>query len=72
MTLAGEKDPAVRQMTFDWLGSMPEGTVDKQQMASALDRMKQQIPAFFEKIGESHGEDKPDFDAVQKLIQQLP
>ena len=72
MTLAGEKDPAVRQMTFDWLGSMPEGTVDKQQMASALDRMKQQIPAFFEKIGESHGGDKPDFDAVQKLIQQLP
>ena len=72
MALAGEKDPAVRQMTFDWLGSMPEGTVDKQQMASALDRMKLQIPAFFEKIGESHGEDKPDFDAVQKLIQQLP
>lgn len=72
MTLAGENDPAVRQMTFDWLGSMPEGTVDKQQMTSALDRMKKQIPAFFEKLGEGHDSDKPDFDAVQKLIQQLP
>jgi hypothetical protein len=67
INLAIQKDPDVRALTFAWLKDMPAGTVDKTELAAALLRVQPQMQNVkTEQIPTEN------FEAVAKLLQQLP